>query len=179
MNKCSILCLASLLAATCPVFSGEKTDLSKLDLSKLPAPSETKGLTYAKDIKPMLQASCFRCHGGERVKGGLKLTSLEDVLKGGDDGKVIVAGDGKASLLVIAASRIDDETAMPPKRGPGGRGPSGRGPGGPGGTGDGSGGPPPGGQPDQAPPGAGPGGPGGPGRGGFGPPPKALTAEQV
>ena len=81
-----------------------------------------------------------------------------------EDGKVIVPGDSKKSLLVIAAAQIDDETAMPPKRGPGRGGP--RGPGGP----------PPG-------DGGGPGGPGGPGSpggpGGFGPPPKPLTAEQV
>jgi hypothetical protein len=179
MNKHTTACLATLLTAAFSVFAGDKTDLSKIDLTKLPPASEAKGLTYAKDIKPMLQASCFRCHGEERAKGGLTLTSLENLLKGGEDGKVVVVGDSKASLLVIAAARIDDETAMPPKRGPGGRGPRGQGPGGPGGAGGGPGGPPPGGQPDQAPPGAGPGGPGGPGRGGFGPPPKPLTAEQV
>ena len=96
--------------------------------------------------------------GQERPKAGLRLITLDGVLKGSEDGKVVVPGDSKKSLLVIAASRIDDETAMPPKRKPG-RG----GPGGPGG-------PPP-------RDGGGPGGPGG--RGGFGPPPKPLTAEQV
>src|SRR5690349_20867202 len=101
MNKHSAVCLVTLLAAACSVFAGDKTDLSKIDLSKLPPASETRNLTYAKDIKPMLQASCFRCHGEERAKGGLKLTSLENVLKGGEDGKVVVAGDSKASLLVI------------------------------------------------------------------------------
>ncbi|HAB15432.1 MAG TPA: hypothetical protein DCE44_03170 [Verrucomicrobiales bacterium] len=87
---------------------------------------------------------------------------MEAVLKGGEDGKILVPGKSKESLLVIAAAQIDDETAMPPKRKPGG-------PGGPGGAG----GPPPG------APGAGgrPPGPGGPG--GGGPPPKPLTAEQV
>ena len=52
-------------------------------------------------------------------RGGLRLDSREAVLKGGDD-KIVNPGDSKDSLLVIAASRIDDETAMPPTpRGPG------------------------------------------------------------
>src|SRR5947207_1169550 len=130
MNKTSATVLASLLAAAC-VSAGEKVDFSKLDLSKLPAPATTKGVTYAKDIRPLFESSCFRCHGQDRQKGGLQLTSLDSVLRGGEDGKVLVAGDSKNSLLVIAASQIDPETAMPPKRGPGGRGRGG--PGGPGG----------------------------------------------
>jgi len=163
----------------------KKIDLSKIDVSKLPPPADKKGLTYAKDIRPLFEASCFRCHGEEKQKGELRLDSLEAVLKGGEDGKVIVPGASKKSLLVIAASRIDDETAMPPKPKPGGPGGQFRGrPGGPGGPGDrppgGPGGPgganPPGPRGGGAPPGP-PSGPGGPG--GFGPPPKPLTPEQV
>src|SRR5437660_10760178 len=116
----------------------------------------------------MFESSCFRCHGEEKQKGELRLDSLQAVLKGGEDGKVIIPGASKKSLLVIAAARIDDETAMPPKPKPGG--PGGNRPGGPGGRG----GP---GSPGGAGGGRGPGGPGGPG--GFGPPPKPLTPEQV
>src|SRR5882724_9015872 len=145
MIKTSATLIAGLLPAS-SVFAGEKTDFSKLDLSKLPPPAVTQGVTYAKDIRPLFETSCFRCHGQDRQKGGLQLTSLDSVLRGGEDGKVLVAGDSKNSLLVIAASQIDPETAMPPKRGPGGRGRGG--PGGPGG------GPPPS-------------GPGGAGQGGF------------
>jgi hypothetical protein len=152
--------------------SGALPAFAEADLSKLPAPSDKKGLTYAKDIKPILEASCFRCHGAERQKGGLRLDSLEAVLKGGEDGKVVEPKKSKESLLLIAVSGLDPEKAMPPKRKPGGRGPGG--PGGPGGPRPpGAGGPPPGGVP--------PGGPGGPGGGGGfgGPPPKDLTPEQV
>jgi len=159
--------MLSLVTAGWSVLAADKkTDLSKIDVSKLPPPSEKKGVTYAKDIRPLFEASCIRCHGEERHKGDLRLDSLEAVLKGGEDGKVVVPGASKKSLLVIAASQIDDETAMPPKPGHGGPGgPGNRPPGGPG-----AGNPPPGG------PGAGraPGGPGG-----FGPPPKPLTPEQV
>ena len=189
MNKTSATVIASLLAAASSVFAGEKTDLSKLDLSKLPAPAAAQGVTFAKDIRPLFETSCFRCHGQDRQKGGLQLTSLDSVLRGGEDGKVLVAGDSKNSLLVIATAQIDEETAMPPKRGPGGRGRGGPGGGpGPGGAGQGGFGgggdrPPNEDSPGPRPDGNGP--PGGPGRsgggpgGGFGPPPKPLTSEQV
>jgi Ca2+-binding EF-hand superfamily protein len=103
------------------------------DLSKLPPPSTQTGVTYEKDIRPILENSCFRCHGEQRPRGGLRLDSLESVLKGGEDGAVVKPGDSKDSLLVVAVAQIDEETAMPPKRRPGGgRGPGGRGGFGPG-----------------------------------------------
>jgi Planctomycete cytochrome C len=174
-------------AAAIPLLAADKFDISKVDLSKLPPPAQKQGVTYAADIRPLFEASCVRCHGQERPKGGLNLTTLGSVLRGGKDGKVVVPGDGKQSVLTIAVARVDDDLAMPPKHRPGrhGRGgfggpngPPGGGPDNPnGGFGRPNGEPPPGG------PGFGPGGPhaGGPsGRpGGFGPPPKPLTAEQV
>jgi hypothetical protein len=133
------------------------------DVSKLPPVSKKTGVTFAKDIRPMLQASCVKCHGDQRPKGELTLKTLEGVLKGGKDGQVVVPGKSQESLLVIAAAQIDDETAMPPKRKGRGGGPGGQpGRGGAGGPG-GRGGP------------GGPGGRGGPG----GPPAKPLTPEQV
>jgi len=157
--------------------AGGKWDIAKLDASKLPPAASKTGITFANDIQPLMEASCTRCHGEDRAKGNLHLDSLDGVLKGGKDGKVVVAGSSDQSLLVLAASQLDDATAMPPKFKPRNGGPGGPPPGGPGGPPpgappggpDGAGGPPPGG------PGGGPGGP----HGGFGPPPKPLTPEQV
>src|SRR5262249_55903120 len=119
MNKTkSTLLLAGLMTTGWSVLAADKTDLSKIDVSKLPPSAAQKGVTYEKDIRPMLEASCFRCHGEERPKGGLQLISREAILKGGEDGKVITPGKSTESLLVIAAAQIDGETAMPPKRGP-------------------------------------------------------------
>lgn len=53
------------------------TALSEIDVAKLPPASKRKDLTFEKDIKPLLQASCTRCHGAERPKAGLRLDSLE------------------------------------------------------------------------------------------------------
>jgi hypothetical protein len=168
MNKTQSLIILSLLAAGYPAFA-------EPDLSKLPPPADKQGVTYAKDIKPLFEASCFRCHTGDRPKAGLRLDSLEGVLKGSKEGKVITPGKSKDSQLVVAVAQIDPESAMPPKR----RG--GRGRGGPGGPGGPGGRPPGDGGPGSAPP-AGPGG-GGPGQNGGGqkggPPAKPLTADEV
>ena len=102
--------------------------LAEVDLSKLPPVSDKTGVTYEKDIRPIFEASCFRCHGEERHRAELRLDSLAAALKGSEEGKVILPGKSKESPLVIAVSQLDDEKAMPPKRGPGG-------PGGPGGGG--------------------------------------------
>jgi hypothetical protein len=147
--------------------------MAEVDLTKLPPPATRQGVTYEKDIRPLFEASCARCHSGDKPKAGLGLDKLEAVLKGSKDGKVLTPGKSKESSLVIAISQLDPEMTMPPKP-KAGRG----GPGGPGGQGA----PPP---PAGAAPGnpGGQGGPGGPGGGprggGFGPPPKPLTAEQV
>lgn len=110
-------CLASWMAQ-----ADDKWDINKLDLSKLPPTTNKLGVTYAKDIRPLFEASCFRCHGGQQQKGKLRLDSLESVLKGGEDGKVVVSGESKRSLLVAAVAQIDNKIAMPPKHGPGGPG---------------------------------------------------------
>ena len=83
MKHTSLLFLAGAIA-----LSGSAS--ADADLSKLPPPSSQKGLTFEKDIKPLFEASCTGCHGENKQKGDLRLDSLAAVLKGGEDGKVVV-----------------------------------------------------------------------------------------
>ena len=86
-----------------------------IDLSKLPPPSSRTGVTYAADIKPILDKSCIKCHGPERSKAKLRLDSLEGILKGGHDGKVILPGASAKSMLIINVAHLgDDDDWMPP-----------------------------------------------------------------
>src|SRR2546423_10947646 len=49
--------------------------------------------TFEKDIRPILKAHCFDCHGeGEKLKGGRDVRLRRLMLQGGDDGRVIVPG---------------------------------------------------------------------------------------
>jgi mono/diheme cytochrome c family protein len=66
-------------------------------------------------VRPILQANCFSCHGAEeKIKGSLRLTSREGLLKGGDSGPVISLEKPDESLLLQAINYSDDPK-MPPK----------------------------------------------------------------
>jgi mono/diheme cytochrome c family protein len=149
MKYCTFIVLLGFATAASPARAAEA------ELPKLPPVSTQSGVTYAKDIKPLFEASCFQCHGAQRPKGNLRLDSLEGVLKGSEEGKVITPGDSTKSKLVISVAQVNPKTAMPPKprndrRGPGSAPAAGT----------------------NAPAGNRPAGP-------QGPPPKPLTAEQV
>jgi hypothetical protein len=88
-----------------------------IDASKLPPASSKKGVTYATDIKPIFETSCFKCHSSksEKIKGKLKVDSAADVIKGGENGPDIIIGDSAKSKLVAAISHVGDEDDfMPP-----------------------------------------------------------------
>jgi hypothetical protein len=86
-----------------------------VDVSKLPPPSTRKDVTFATDIKPLLDKSCVKCHGAEKPKAKLRLDSLEGLLKGGEDGKVVEPGNSAKSRLVINVAHLGDEDEwMPP-----------------------------------------------------------------
>jgi hypothetical protein len=86
-----------------------------VDVSKLPPPSDKKGVTYTADIKPIFDRSCTSCHGAEKQKGKLRLDSLEATLKGGADGKVVEPGKSADSMLVHNVAHVGDEDMfMPP-----------------------------------------------------------------
>ena len=86
-----------------------------VDTSKLPPAATKTGVTYATDIKPILDASCIKCHGAQKPKAKLRLDNLEGILKGGEDGKVIETGKSEKSMLVLNVAHIGDEDDfMPP-----------------------------------------------------------------
>ena len=84
----------------------------------LPPASTKTGVTYATDIKPIFDADCIKCHGDKKPGHGIVLTSLESVLKGGKDGKIIVVGDSAKGDLIEAIAHLGDDpmTFMPKAR---------------------------------------------------------------
>lgn len=63
----------------------------------------------------LLEEACVRCHGPEKQKGGLRLDSLEDMLKGGENGPAIVIGTPEKSLLINLIHHREEGREMPPK----------------------------------------------------------------
>ena len=94
-----------------------------LDPAKLP-PAADKTVSYETDIKPIFDKSCIKCHGEQKPKGKLRLDSLQGVLKGGEDGKVIVPGKSTESVLMANIVHLGDpDDYMPPPKNKAGIGP--------------------------------------------------------
>ena len=70
---------------------------------------------FEKRVRPILVANCISCHGEKKQESGLRLDSREAILKGGDGGKVALAGEPNASRI-IEAIRYGDELQMPPNK---------------------------------------------------------------
>lgn len=87
---------------------------------ELPTGNETNSavmVSFTKDIQPILQGKCVKCHGEDpapdKIKGKLNLTNREGIEKGGENKDAIKSGKPEESLIV---KRVDDEKdPMPPE----------------------------------------------------------------
>jgi hypothetical protein len=115
MSKRLLLSLGALCALSLTFSVNRAADAKKVDMSKVPPAADAKGLTYEKDIKPLLEKSCVKCHSGDRPKGKFKADTLASLLKGGDSGEpAVVAGKSAKSPIVLFPSDAVEEMEMPP-----------------------------------------------------------------
>ncbi len=54
---------------------------------------------FIKDLAPDFVTICQRCHSGNNPRGGFRTVTFEDLMRGGDSGAVLVAGDLEGSRL--------------------------------------------------------------------------------
>jgi len=80
----------------------------------LPGPVDDEE-QFENKIRPVLMRTCFKCHGGDKVSGSLRVDSRQALLKGGKRGPSIVPGNPEGSLLIHALRYADDDFKMPPK----------------------------------------------------------------
>src|SRR5262245_22130807 len=69
---------------------------------------------FESQIQPLLQTHCVNCHGGDKTRSGLNLTTRQGLLKGGERGPAVSLDQPDASLLLQAVHH-KDELKMPPK----------------------------------------------------------------
>jgi hypothetical protein len=69
---------------------------------------------WKKEVKPLLEQNCWKCHGADKVRAGLVLTTREGILKGGEVGPAVNLEDPSSSLLLQMVSYKDDHYQMPP-----------------------------------------------------------------
>lgn len=94
-----------------PVLPAVAADPSE---SSLPAAAAQK-VEFLRDIKPILQNHCFKCHSDEKPKAHFRLTTREAALKGGEHGVDIIPGQSARSPLIRYVARLDEDLAMPPE----------------------------------------------------------------
>jgi cytochrome c553 len=78
------------------------------------APTSAGDEFFETEVRPLLVEKCAKCHGDVKPRGGLKLTSRAEILKGGDGGPAVVPGKADESLL-LKAVRYQGEPRMPPQ----------------------------------------------------------------
>src|SRR6266436_6833751 len=83
------------------------------DISKLP-PAVAREVDFAKEVQPILERSCLKCHEPEKAKGKLLLDTREHALKGGENGPDIIPGESGKSSLIHFTARLVEDSEMPP-----------------------------------------------------------------
>jgi len=78
------------------------------------AQQPTKSVDFAKDVWPILNTHCVKCHNADKRKGGLSLADGDSAMAGGDSGKVIAVGKSADSRLIQLVAGSDPDTKMPP-----------------------------------------------------------------
>ncbi|HEU6447093.1 MAG TPA: c-type cytochrome domain-containing protein [Verrucomicrobiae bacterium] len=77
-----------------------------------PVPGEIK---FDRDVRPILEKNCLRCHGPEKRKSHFRLDNRDRALNGGDDNPDdIVPGHSERSKLIRYVAGLDKDMPMPP-----------------------------------------------------------------
>ena len=70
---------------------------------------------FDKDVKPVLERRCAKCHAYGKRQAGLSMETRESLLKGGENGKVVEAGKAEGSLFLELLEEEDASDRMPQK----------------------------------------------------------------
>jgi len=78
-------------------------------------PTAEQAKFFEKEVLPILQVQCISCHGADekKIRGELRLTSRDDLLKGGENGPAISLEKPEKSLFLKRVHSRDKP--MPPK----------------------------------------------------------------
>lgn len=95
-----------------------KPALERLTVLVLAAVSVQDGvgaIDYGTSVKPLLKARCYACHGALKQEGELRLDTVSGLLKGGESGPAVIAGQPEKSVILERVVSRDGTEAMPPK----------------------------------------------------------------
>lgn len=78
-------------------------------------PAVNRQVNFDQDVRPILSATCVKCHGNGKAKGEFRIDTRETFLKGGESGPAAVVGDSAKSLAIQLVSGLDPDKIMPEK----------------------------------------------------------------
>lgn len=79
-----------------------------------PTPGLDK-VDFVRDVAPILKNDCFKCHGGEKVKGKFKLSTKHDAIETpAESGKAIIPGKPSNSKFYTSLIDTNEDDVMPP-----------------------------------------------------------------
>ena len=99
-----------------PVPTTQQTDATTV-LAAAPADPQ-QAVVFTSVVKPVLAKYCVSCHSGEKIKGDLRVDTVESMLKGGESGPAVLPGKSKESPLIarmLLPLDDEDDEHMPPK----------------------------------------------------------------
>ena len=70
---------------------------------------------YLRDIKPVLKARCYACHGALKQKVGLRVDTAANIRKGAKGGAIVAPGNPTDSELLYRLTTKDLADRMPPE----------------------------------------------------------------
>ncbi len=86
-------------ASTTQPSGGSALSIPVIPISQVKYPADGK-IDFMRDVRPILVAECYDCHGPDAHKGGLRLDGKEAAFQGGNSGSLVVPGHPEASLLM-------------------------------------------------------------------------------
>lgn len=96
---------------------GLLSDETKNSFAIKPIADVQQAVAYKDIIQPILQSKCYSCHGTSKQKGKLRLDEPFFIDKGGEGGKVLIAGNaGESELIIRLLLPRDNKDHMPPKQ---------------------------------------------------------------
>lgn len=70
---------------------------------------------YTHQIKPILRARCYACHGALKQAAGLRLDTGRAIREGSENGQIISADPIDSATLLARVTATDDDQRMPPQ----------------------------------------------------------------
>jgi hypothetical protein len=91
--------------------------MDREDNPEISAPTGNETVSFSLHVAPVLVENCAGCHfEAQNARGGLRMDNFRQLLRGGDGGPVVIAGDPENSPIIQRLTASDANVRMPQGR---------------------------------------------------------------